>query len=198
MQDNKLKNAFLLFITFFKIGLFTFGGGIAMIPLIQNEVVEKKKWMRAGEILDVITISESTPGPIAINSATYVGYKVCGVLGSIFATLGVIIPSFTIIFIISLFYEQFIKIAFINNIFKGLKVGVIFLLIQAIISLSKGVKKNIFSLILFVLALTINILFTVFNIPFSSLSIVLIACGLVIGVVKEVINDVNGKKGKTK
>ena len=93
-----------LFLTFAKIGLFTFGGGYAMIALLENEYVSKKKWLKQEEFLDVVAIAESTPGPIAINSATYIGYKVCGVLGSAFATLGVVVPSFTIIFIISLFY----------------------------------------------------------------------------------------------
>lgn len=196
MQQSRVKNALLLLITFLKIGLFTFGGGIAMIPLIQNEVVDKKKWITSSEILDIITISESTPGPIAINAATYIGYKVAGIFGSICATIGVIIPSFVIIFIISLFYEQFMQIQFINNIFKGLKVGVIFLLFQAVITLSKNIKKNILSISLFVFALTINILFTVFNVPFSSLSIVLIVLGIIIGIINQSIKDIISRRSK--
>lgn len=167
-----------------------------MIPLIQNEVVDKKKWITSSEILDIITISESTPGPIAINAATYIGYKVAGIFGSICATIGVIIPSFVIIFIISLFYEQFMQIQFINNIFKGLKVGVIFLLFQAVITLSKNIKKNILSISLFVFALTINILFTVFNVPFSSLSIVLIVLGIIIGIINQSIKDIISRRSK--
>ena len=196
MQQSRVKNALLLLITFLKIGLFTFGGGIAMIPLIQNEVVDKKKWITSSEILDIITISESTPGPIAINAATYIGYKVAGIFGSICATIGVIIPSFVIIFIISLFYEQFMQIQFINNIFKGLKVGVIFLLFQAVITLSKSIKKNILSISLFVFALTINILFTVFNVPFSSISIVLIVLGIIIGIINQSIKDIISRRSK--
>lgn len=167
-----------------------------MIPLIQNEVVDKKKWITSSEILDIITISESTPGPIAINAATYIGYKVAGIFGSICATIGVIIPSFVIIFIISLFYEQFMQIQFIYNIFKGLKVGVIFLLFQAVITLSKNIKKNILSISLFVFALTINILFTVFNVPFSSLSIVLIVLGIIIGIINQSIKDIISRRSK--
>ena len=94
---NKLKNALTLFVTFFKIGAFTFGGGYAMIPIIEKEMCEKHKWLKGEEILDIFAISESTPGPIAINSATFVGFRVAGTIGSFFATLGVVLPSFIII-----------------------------------------------------------------------------------------------------
>ena len=97
---KKLKQLFFLFLTFFKIGLFTFGGGYAMIPIIEREAVDRKNWISKDEFLDILAIAESTPGPLAINSATFVGYKVCGVLGSVFATLGVVLPSFIIIFAI--------------------------------------------------------------------------------------------------
>ncbi|MBQ1988903.1 MAG: chromate transporter, partial [Clostridia bacterium] len=100
-MNDKLKKALQLFLTFFKIGAFTFGGGYAMIPLIQKEVVEEKKWITDDDILEIIAIAESTPGPIAINSATFVGYRVCGFWGSFFSTLGVVLPSFVIILIIS-------------------------------------------------------------------------------------------------
>ena len=102
---KKLKQLFFLFLTFFKIGLFTFGGGYAMIPIIEREAVDRKNWISKDEFLDILAIAESTPGPLAINSATYVGYKVCGVLGSVFATLGVVLPSFIIIFAISFFFS---------------------------------------------------------------------------------------------
>ena len=98
---KKLKELLKLFLCFFKIGLFTFGGGYAMISVIQHEVVDKRKWISDEEYLDIIAIAESTPGPHAINTSTYVGYKVCGVLGSIFATLGTVLPSLLIIFGIS-------------------------------------------------------------------------------------------------
>ena len=106
-MNDKLKRALSLFATFFKIGLFTFGGGYAMIPLIEKEIVDKKKWITGDDILEIFAISESTPGPIAINSATFVGYKTAGFLGALFATLGVVLPSFTIIFILSFFLEKF-------------------------------------------------------------------------------------------
>ena len=101
MKNKKLSLCFELFITFFKIGFFTFGGGYAMIPLIERETAEKKKWVTDNDILDIIAVAESTPGPIAINSATFVGYKTAGFWGSFFSTLGVVLPSFTIIYIIS-------------------------------------------------------------------------------------------------
>ena len=104
---EKLKKCWVLFVTFFKIGAFTFGGGYAMIPLIQKEVVESKGFITDEDILDIFAIAESTPGPIAINSATFIGYKIAGVLGSFFATLGVVLPSFIIIFIISMFADAF-------------------------------------------------------------------------------------------
>ena len=97
---KKIKTLLTIFLTFFKIGLFTFGGGYAMISVIERELVERKKWIEHEEFMEVIGIAESSPGPLAINSATYIGYKICGVLGSLFATLGVVLPSFIIIFII--------------------------------------------------------------------------------------------------
>ena len=101
LRKERLKSLIQLFWAFFKIGLFTFGGGYAMIPLIQREVVENKKWVTDDEILGIIAIAESTPGPIAINSATFIGYKTCGFFGSLFATIGVVLPSFIIINIVS-------------------------------------------------------------------------------------------------
>ena len=109
-MEGKLKKSLTLFWTFFKIGAFTFGGGYAMIPLITKEVVDNKKWITDKDILDVFAIAESTPGPIAINCSTYIGYKREKVLGSIFATIGVCIPSFVIIFLISLFFGHFVHL----------------------------------------------------------------------------------------
>ena len=104
---KKIKVLISLFLTFFKIGLFTFGGGYAMIAVIERDIAEKKKWIEHEEFMDVIAIAESTPGPLAINSATYIGYKVGGVLGSLFATIGVALPSFVVIYVISLFFDAF-------------------------------------------------------------------------------------------
>ena len=103
---NKFKNLISLFLIMFKIGLFTFGGGYAMIAIIERELVEKKNLLSHEDFIDIIAVAESTPGPIAVNSATFIGYKQNGVLGSLFATLGVVLPSFIIIYAISLFFEQ--------------------------------------------------------------------------------------------
>ena len=115
---GNIKSIFQLFITFFKTGLLTFGGGYAMIPILQREVSEKKKWISEMEMLDILAVSESTPGPIAVNTATYVGYEVAGFWGSFFATLGLIIPSFIIIFIISFFYKDFMNWTVVQAAFK--------------------------------------------------------------------------------
>ena len=113
-----------VFLTFFKIGAFTFGGGYAMIPLIEKETVEKKKWITDDDVLEIITIAESTPGPIAINAATFVGYRVCGFWGALTATLGVVIPSFGIILAISILIKQFRDIKAVQYAFNGIRAGV--------------------------------------------------------------------------
>ena len=143
------KSILQLFYTFFKTGLLTFGGGYAMIPILQKEVSEKRKWIREDEIVDILAISESTPGPIAINMATYVGYEVAGFRGSFFATLGLVLPSFGIIFLISFFYKDFMSIKIIQAAFMGLRIGVIILLIKAVIKLKHAIKFNIWSWIIF-------------------------------------------------
>lgn len=177
-----------LFLTFLKVGLFTFGGGYTMIPIIQNEVTKKKKWINDIEILDIIAISESTPGPIAVNTATYVGYKVAGVLGSIVATIGLTIPSFAIILLISYFYKDFMQWQVIQAMFKGLKVGVIILLFNAVIKLKKGFKLGTIGVILFVLALAITLVFSIFDVQFRYTSLCLILLGILVGLTITKIN----------
>lgn len=136
-----------LFTTFFKIGAFTFGGGYAMIPLIQREVVEKHGWMTDDDILDIIAIAETTPGPIAINSATFVGTKVAGFFGSVMATLGVVLPSFIIITIISYVLELFQSVQAVQFAFNGIRAGVIALVFKALISMYKKCPKDLVSYI---------------------------------------------------
>ena len=116
---KRFKELLGLFLTMFKIGLFTFGGGYAMLAILENEFVEKKKWTDKDDFLNMVAIAESTPGPIAINSATYLGYKRAGVLGSAVATLGVVLPSFIIIYTISLFFDAFLSLTFVAYAFKG-------------------------------------------------------------------------------
>ena len=131
-----------LFLTFAKIGAFTFGGGYAMIPLIQREVVDQKKWISNEDILDVIAIAESTPGPIAINSATFIGKKVAGIKGAVAATAGVVLPSFLIIIAVSFVLEAFQHIKAVRYAFWGIRVGVLALILKALWSMFSVCNKN--------------------------------------------------------
>ncbi len=149
---NKLLN---LFLTFFKIGAFTFGGGYAMISIIENECVSEKKWLTHDEMMDITVVAESTPGPLAINTATFVGYKVGGVFGSACATGGVVLPSLIIIGIIALFLENFLEIAWVASAFRGIKAAVAFLIFGAGWKMLKKMKKTPLSLVIFSLALII-------------------------------------------
>ena len=126
------KTLWQVFWSFFKIGAFTFGGGYAMIPLIQNEAVEKRPWVTDEDILEVVAIAESTPGPIAINSATFVGYKAAGILGSVCATLGVVLPSFVVILALSFVLQQFQNVVAVQYAFQGIRAGVLALLVKAL------------------------------------------------------------------
>ena len=140
--EKRASKIWKLFTTFFKIGAFTFGGGYAMIPIIQKEAVEKNGWVTDDDILEIIAIAESTPGPIAINSATFVGYRTAGVLGSAAATLGVVLPSFVIIFAISFVLRQFQELKAVQYAFQGIRAGVLALLCKALWGMYKKNKKN--------------------------------------------------------
>ena len=131
-----------LFLTFMKIGTFTFGGGYAMIPLIQREVVEEKKWINESELMDMIAIAESTPGPIAINSATFVGHHVGGFWGAFCATVGVILPSFAIIAAISSVLQQFERLRAVKYAFLGIRAGVLALILKAFWNMARQIPKK--------------------------------------------------------
>lgn len=167
MQNNRLKTLCKVFTSFLKIGAFTFGGGYAMIPLIQKETVETHNWITDDDILEIIAIAESTPGPIAINAATFVGYKVCGFWGSFFATLGVVLPSFMIISIISFVLREFADIKTVQYAFFGIRAGVLALVIKALWTMYRKCPKNVISYIVmagsFILAaiLGVNVLFVI-------------------------------------
>ena len=193
---ENFKKALKLFLTFFKIGLFTFGGVYAMIALIEEECITKKKWIENDEFLNCIALAESTPGPIAINSATYIGYKVAGFLGSLFATLGVVLPSFIIIFIISLFLNNLLEITVIANAFKGIKVGVSILIIAAGIKLFIKAEKKPFPLIIIFTTIVVMILIDIFSINFSSIFLILI--GAVVGLTTYCIQQYQQKKKQPK
>lgn len=136
---------FTLFWTFLKIGLFTFGGGYAMIPLIQRFAVDKYKWITEEEYMNIITIAESTPGPIAVNSATFIGHKVKGIRGSIAANIGLAIPSVVIIILIAAFFMQFRENIHVQYTFRGVSIGVAVLIINAGLRMYKKLDKNLLS-----------------------------------------------------
>lgn len=185
-MKEKLKKVFQLFITFIKIGAFTFGGGYAMVPLIQRETVEKKKWINDDDILEIVAIAESTPGPIAVNSATFVGYKTAGVLGAAAATIGVVSPSFTIIYFISFVIDKFENNTAVKYAFSGIRAGVLALIIKALWTMSKKSAKNIISFII-----------TAFAFIFAALNInviyIILACA-VTGIVSSLIMSGREKK----
>lgn len=164
----------------FKIGLFTFGGGYAMISIIEREIVEKRKLIDHKEYLDIIAIAESSPGPIAINTATFVGYKANGVLGSLFATLGVVLPSFIIVYIVSLFFEQFLALEYVGYAFKGIQVCVAFVIISAGIKMLKKLDKSVFNYIIVSVFLVTFLIVELLAVNFSTIFFILI--GGVIGI----------------
>ena len=164
-----------LFLTFFKIGLFTFGGGYAMIPIIADTCVAKKKWITDEEMLNMTVIAESTPGPIAINCSTYVGFKQKGFLGAVFSTLGIITPSFLIIFLISLFLDNFLQITFIASAFKGVKAAVGILVFDAALKMFKKMKKTLLSVTLTALAVVLLLTIDIFALNISSIVLLLAA-----------------------
>ena len=179
---GKIKGYLWLFLTMLKIGLFTFGGGYAMIALLENEFVEKKQWLEKDEFLDVTAIAESTPGPIAINAATYMGYKNAGIIGSIIATLGICIPSFVIIYAISLFFDAFLSLTLVEYAFKGIQICVVYLILTAGLKMLKQMKKTVFNMIIISITLICMVVFSLFAVKFSTIFYILISgiCGVVV------------------
>ena len=179
---KKTKNYLSLFLTMLKIGLFTFGGGYAMIALLKNEFVAKKKWIEKDEFLDVAAIAESTPGPIAINAATYIGFKNAGIVGSIIATLGICIPSFVIIYAISLFFDAFLSLTLVAYAFKGIQICVVYLILSAGLKMLKQMKKTKFNIIIILITLICMVVLSLFAVKFSTIFYILIsgALGIVV------------------
>ena len=179
---RKVKGYLSLFLTMLKIGLFTFGGGYAMIALLENEFVTKKKWLGKDEFLDIAAIAESTPGPIAINAATYIGYKNTGIIGSMIATLGICIPSFVIIYAISLFFDAFLSLTLVACAFKGIQICVVYLILSAGLKMLKQMKKTTFNIIIISITLICMIVFSLFAVKFSTIFYILIsgACGVAV------------------
>ena len=158
-----------LFLTMFKIGLFTFGGGYAMIALLESEFVSKRKWIEKDEFLDMVAIAESTPGPIAINAATYLGYKMHGVIGSLLATVAVCIPSFVIIYAISLFFDAFLTLTLVAHAFRGIQVCVIWLILSAGLKMLKQMRRTVFNILVLSTVILCMVAFSVFSVSFSTI-----------------------------
>ena len=167
-----------LFLTFAKIGLFTFGGGYAMIAVIQDICVERKTWISHDEMMDVTVIAESTPGPIAINCATYVGYKLAGLMRALLATLGMVLPSFLIIYAISRFIDNFLEIRLIWAAFQGIKAGVAVLILDAGITMIRKMKKKPLPRMTAACAFAAMLMIDFFALNISSVALMLLAGGV--------------------
>ena len=173
---------FDLFKTFCRIGGLTFGGGYAMLPMLQKEVVDERKWATNDELLDYYAVGQATPGIIAVNTATFVGYKVKGIWGAFFATLGVVFPSFVIILVIASFLQNFSKYVIVQNAFSGIRVAVGVLILNAIIGLLKKSVVNKISTVIFIVTCLFGIVLNI-----SPIYIVISAC--IIGILISYIGD---------
>jgi chromate transporter len=174
---------FRLFITFFKIGLFSFGGGFAMIPLIQREVIEKNRWIEEKDFLDMLVLAQSTPGPIAVNTAVFVGYKTAGMLGAIMAALGTVLPSFIVILLLALFFVEVRENRYVDAAFRAMRPAVVALIVAPLMGLVKGMKW-------YLMAVAAAVAVAVWY--FGVSPIYFIAAGVLVGIS---IAIANGRKG---
>ncbi len=193
---KRLLSALKLMLIMMKTGFFTFGGGYAMISMLHSEFVEKRAYLSHEEFMDVVAVAESTPGPIAINMATYIGYKRCGFLGALFSTFGMCAPSFGVIFIISLFFDRFLEITWVKNAFHGIQIAVIYIILSAGIKMLKQLKKSPLNIVILCICATLMVLFSVFSVSFSAVFYILISGG--IGLVIFLIKYVKEKRGAGK
>ena len=191
-----LKTLIKLFLVYMKIGLFTFGGGYAMIALIEDEIVSKRGWITKEELADIVVIAESTPGPIAINCSTYVGYKIAGVTGSAVATTAVVIPSFVIIYLISLFIEAFLAIELVAYAFYGINCAVGLIIVRTGIKMAKSFKKTPLSVTCFAVSTVGFAVVNFFALNFSPIWFVL--AGVIVGVVSCILPKLERKGGEDK
>jgi len=167
-----------LMLTFMKIGAFTFGGGYAMISIIENNCVEQKRWISHEEMMTITVIAESTPGPIAINCATFVGYRQAGFIGAVMATLGIVTPSFLIIYIISMFLQNFLAIPLVAHAFAGIRVGVGLLILNAADNMLRKMQKKRRPLAFMLCAFAAMTLVNIFSLPVSSIHLLLVAAAV--------------------
>ena len=180
-NGSKAGMTALLFAVFFRIGLFTFGGGYAMISIIESICVEKKKWITHDDLMNITVIAESTPGPVAINCATFVGYKLAGIWGAAAAPLGVVLPSFIIIYLISLFLNDLLEIKAVASAFRGIKPAVAVLILQAAVNMIKKAEKKPLLIMITAASFVAMLLINVFSLNFSTICLMLIAA--VIGLI---------------
>lgn len=188
-----MKKQLALWLTFLKIGAFTFGGGYAMLALLEHELIDRKHWLTRQEFLDMIAISESTPGPIAINSATYLGYRIDGVRGAAIATTAVSLPSFVIIYCISLVLDRFLQLSLVSNAFRGIQVCVVYLILSAGLRMVKTMEKNKWNWTILCLVSAVMLCSTLLAFSFSSVFYILI-CGAA-GIAVYQINRLRHRKG---
>ena len=191
-----MRKLFELFLSFAKIGLFTFGGGYAMLPLIERTCVSEKGWLSNEDMAALPAVAESSPGPIAINCATFVGYKQRGLLGSVAATVGIVLPSFCIIFMISMFLDNFLEIAWIAHAFMGIKIAVGILILDAAIKMIKKMQKKPAPLAIMGCSFIAMLLIDVFALRISSITLMLVAA--VVSFAMFLTNRNNGKAGGAK
>lgn len=180
-----MKLIFQLFISFFKIGIMTFGGGMAMLPILEREVVDKRNWATREELLDYYAVSQCTPGIIAVNVATFIGHKLKGIKGGIIATVGVVCPSVIIILIIATFLKTFSSIVAVKKAFNGIRVAVCALVISTVIGLCKKGIKDFLGIIIAVLTFGIIV-------AFNLSPIYVVVCAVIIGISYNLIKE--GKK----
>lgn len=175
---KKLLISLKLMLTMMKTGAFTFGGGYAMISLLHSEFVERQGFLSHGEFMDVVAIAESTPGPIAINMSTYIGYKRAGFLGALLSTIGMCLPSFVIIYVISLFFNDFLSIPWVSSAFRGIQICVIYLILSAGIKMIRQLKKSAFNIVILIATASLMVIFSIFSVNFSAIFFILISGGL--------------------
>ena len=185
-----------LILTFAKISLFTFGGGYAMISIIENNCVERKKWITHDEMMNITVIAESTPGPIAINCATFTGYKKAGFPGALAATFGMVIPSFLVIYLISMFLDNFLELTVVANAFRGIKIAVGILILDAAITMIRKMHKKKLPRTIMICSCLVMLGINIFSLSFSSISLMLIAAAVSLSIF--VIQGAPEQKGGAK
>jgi chromate transporter len=190
------KTLFGLFLSMLKIGLFTFGGGYAMIGLLEDEFVTRRGWIGSDEFVDLVAVAESTPGPIAINCSTYIGFKRAGIWGALVATIGMVLPSLTIIYLISLFFESFLSVSLVASAFRGVQVCVVFLILRAGVNMLRKMKKTPFSIVLLSVSALSLLVLNLFAVDFSTIIYVVLGAiaGLTLFAIRSVVKSGEGEK----